>query len=145
MYTTLAVGVGFLYKHAQKKPVPARVCTQPVQWDFFEQTGVACLDAMPSHPCTEVKAFERISANPEGGCVRSKMHPNVVRALGFKPHINDVDTVFLESLPGVGPSMAHALVHTRSEKGGFHTWEEVDSTPRVGPKTLEHLRSFLDL
>lgn len=51
----------------------------------------------------------------------------------------------LETLPGVGPSLAGKILAYRREKGGFSSIDELDAVPGVGPATLARLRPYLTL
>ena len=46
----------------------------------------------------------------------------------------------LEILPGIGPSLAGAIVAYREDNGPFASVDEVDGVPGIGPKTLEAIR-----
>lgn len=51
----------------------------------------------------------------------------------------------LDRLPGVGPSVARAIVAEREEGGPFRTPEELERVRGIGPATLERIRPLLDL
>lgn len=51
----------------------------------------------------------------------------------------------LDRLPGVGPSVAGAIVAEREEGGPFRTPEELQRVRGIGPATLERIRPLLDL
>lgn len=46
----------------------------------------------------------------------------------------------LEILPGIGPSLAGAIVAYREENGPFTSIDEVEGVPGIGPKTLDAIR-----
>ncbi|MFI8522837.1 helix-hairpin-helix domain-containing protein [Promicromonospora sukumoe] len=54
--------------------------------------------------------------------------------------INTADAVGLEALPGVGPSIAQAIVEWRETNGAFASVDELDDVPGIGPATLDELR-----
>ncbi len=54
--------------------------------------------------------------------------------------INAADAVGLEELPGVGPSIARAIVEWRETNGAFASVDELDDVPGIGPATLDELR-----
>jgi competence protein ComEA len=66
-------------------------------------------------------------------------------AVGRRLDLNRATAAELTALPGVGPSLAEALVRDRERRGGFKSWEEVDEVPGVGPAKLESLRGACDL
>ncbi len=62
-------------------------------------------------------------------------------ALGAKLDLNRATEEDLALLPGIGPSLAHALVEARASRGRFHDWEEVDAVPGIGPVKLQALQA----
>ncbi|MFE7507003.1 helix-hairpin-helix domain-containing protein [Promicromonospora sp. NPDC057488] len=54
--------------------------------------------------------------------------------------INTADAAALEALPGVGPSIAKAIVEWRDTNGAFASVDELDDVPGIGPATLDELR-----
>ncbi|MFD7310677.1 helix-hairpin-helix domain-containing protein [Promicromonospora sp. NPDC059942] len=54
--------------------------------------------------------------------------------------INAADAAGLEALPGVGPSIAQAIVEWRETNGAFASVDELDDVPGIGPATLDELR-----
>lgn len=57
--------------------------------------------------------------------------------------LNRADRVELLQLPGVGPSLADAILAHRESQGGFRTVEDIQQVRGVGPKTLEKLKPWL--
>ncbi len=49
-------------------------------------------------------------------------------------------------LPGVGPVLADSIIDERNARGaaGFGSTEELDRVRRIGPKTIEKLRPYLN-
>lgn len=56
--------------------------------------------------------------------------------------LNEADDRLLRLLPGVGPKTAGRLIATRERLGGFRTWADVETTPGVGPKTVEAIQPW---
>jgi competence protein ComEA len=54
--------------------------------------------------------------------------------------INDADTASLESLPGVGPVLAEAILAHRAEYGPFRSAEDLLDVPGIGEQKLASLR-----
>ena len=48
-----------------------------------------------------------------------------------------------ETLPGIGPSKAAAIVAYRDENGPFDTVEDLVNVPGIGPATLDNLRPHI--
>ena len=56
--------------------------------------------------------------------------------------VNDADAAALESLPGIGPALAAAIVEYRERVGSFSTLDDLDAVAGIGPATIERLRPF---
>ena len=54
--------------------------------------------------------------------------------------INDADAASLETLPGVGPVLAGAIVDHRAEYGPFRSVEDLLDVPGIGEQKLASLR-----
>jgi competence protein ComEA len=61
-------------------------------------------------------------------------------AAGGTVDINTADAVALEELPGVGPSIAQAIVEWRETNGPFASVDELEDVPGIGPATLDEIR-----
>ncbi|MCL5980857.1 MAG: ComEA family DNA-binding protein [Gammaproteobacteria bacterium] len=67
-------------------------------------------------------------------------------ALLFSPwanaavNINTADGGALDSLPGIGPAKAQAIIAYRQAHGPFAQVEDLRQVPGIGPKLLERLR-----
>lgn len=59
--------------------------------------------------------------------------------------INTAGVSELDSLPGIGPSKAQAIVTYRSENGPFASVADLDNVPGIGAATLEGLREHVSL
>ncbi len=55
--------------------------------------------------------------------------------------VNAATAPQLEGLPGIGPSLAAAIVAYRSENGPFATLDELEEVPGIGPAKLSQLRT----
>lgn len=54
--------------------------------------------------------------------------------------LNLADDAALQTLPGVGPTTAAAILSWRDENGRFRSVDDLLGVPGIGPKTLEKLR-----
>ena len=61
----------------------------------------------------------------------------------FEVDINAADWPELMQLPGIGPTLAHRIVDTRSSQGPFADIEALRRVRGIGPKTLEQIRPYL--
>lgn len=66
--------------------------------------------------------------------------PGSAPAAGGAVDINTADAVALEALPGVGPSIAQAIVEWREANGPFASVDELEDVPGIGPATLDEIR-----
>ncbi len=55
-------------------------------------------------------------------------------------NLNDASLEELETLPGIGPARARAILRWREERGFFRELEELLEVPGIGPATIERLR-----
>jgi len=57
--------------------------------------------------------------------------------------LNTADEAALDSLPGVGPSTAAAIVERRRQVGRFVTVDDLLDVPGIGPAKVEALRDLV--
>ena len=58
-------------------------------------------------------------------------------------NLNSADQTALETIPGVGPVTAAAILQHRTEIGGFESLEQLLDVSGIGPATLEALRPYV--
>jgi len=58
-------------------------------------------------------------------------------------HLNTATAQELETLPGIGPALAEAIVAYREEHGPFASVEALDDVPGIGPAKLEAIRDLV--
>jgi competence protein ComEA len=54
-------------------------------------------------------------------------------------NVNTASSAELESLPGIGPSKAGAIIQYRTEHGQFTSLTDLDNVPGIGPATLQNI------
>lgn len=59
--------------------------------------------------------------------------------------LNSADQALLETIPGIGPVTATAIVTHREEIGGFDSLEQLLDVDGIGPATFESIRAYLTL
>jgi competence protein ComEA len=58
-------------------------------------------------------------------------------------NLNTASQKQLETVPGIGPSMAAKIIQFRTEKGLFQSYEDLLKVSGVGPAKLEKFRPYL--
>ena len=66
-------------------------------------------------------------------------------AIGAPVDLNSADQLALETIPGIGPVKAAAILQYRSEVGSFVSIEELLEVTGIGPATLEAIRPYVTL
>ncbi len=60
-----------------------------------------------------------------------------------KVNINRADRAQLETLPGIGPTLAQRIISYREEQGPFHRIEDLKKVSGIGDKTFEGLKDLI--
>ncbi|MCF6137992.1 helix-hairpin-helix domain-containing protein [Pseudalkalibacillus berkeleyi] len=60
-----------------------------------------------------------------------------------KVNVNNGTSVQLETIPGIGPSKAKAIIDYREENGPFSDVNELTNVPGIGAKTVEQLKEYI--
>ncbi|MFN2488549.1 MAG: helix-hairpin-helix domain-containing protein [Actinomycetota bacterium] len=60
-------------------------------------------------------------------------------------NLNQADQVALESIPGIGPVTATAILEYRAAIGSFSSIEQLLEVSGIGPVTLENLRPYVSI
>ncbi|KXK12142.1 MAG: helix-hairpin-helix repeat-containing competence protein ComEA [Chloroflexi bacterium OLB14] len=58
-------------------------------------------------------------------------------------NINTATVEELDSLPGIGPTIAQRIVAYRNENGPFNTIEDIQNVSGVGPSTFEEIKDLI--
>ena len=83
---------------------------------------------------------DRVVVGVDGLHVEPASDPLLV---GLPVNINVADAHALESLPGVGPSTAAAILSSRAELGPFASVAELERVRGVGPSTVAELSGLV--
>jgi competence protein ComEA len=62
------------------------------------------------------------------------------------PHainLNTATTEELQKLPGIGPTLAKAIVNVREKSGPFRRVEDLLAVPRITRRTIEKIRPYV--
>ena len=60
-------------------------------------------------------------------------------------HLNSATSADLETLPGIGPSLASAIMKLRAERGGFRSVGDLRDVPGIGDARFSQLESQVAL
>ena len=57
--------------------------------------------------------------------------------------LNRATAAQLETIKGIGPKKATAIIKYREERGGYRSVDELDNVPGFGKQTVDKLRIYL--
>ncbi|MEW5838635.1 MAG: helix-hairpin-helix domain-containing protein [Pseudomonadota bacterium] len=106
--------------------------------------------ALTLSPLTVMAAPEMptMPAAPSVPAVPAK--PSVPAAMPAMPaapaatiDINSATATQLESLPGIGPAKAKAIVDYRTQNGPFQSAADLEKVPGIGPKNMQQLTPLI--
>ena len=69
--------------------------------------------------------------------------PSRLPAIGSKVNINTADLAALESLPGIGPSLAQRIIDYRQAHGSFERIEDIMEVSGIGEAIFEGLQDLI--
>ena len=86
----------------------------------------------------------KLAVPERGDAVAAPMPAGTAAAPGLV-NLNSADQASLETIPGVGPVTATAIIQHRTEIGSFTALEQLLDVTGIGPATLESLRPYVTL
>lgn len=99
------------------------------------------LDAIPGIGPSMMEVF--VKHTRLSGVDTAQAAAPAASAASSKIDLNSAAAEQLAAIPGVGPSMADAIVKYRQEHGGFHSVDELDKVPRIGPAKLAKISPYV--
>lgn len=127
---------------AVRKPGVYRMPDGSRVTDAIERAGGATRDAAPDSlnlaaPLADGQQVVLPSTTPAGATPGAAAAPDAPISLGTAT-VEDLDTI-----EGIGPVTAAAIIEFRDQNGGIGSVDELDEVSGIGPTTLEALRSRL--
>ncbi len=89
-------------------------------------------------PITEAPQGESVSRGISVGESATFEAPS-----GSKINLNTASQEALESLPGIGPSLARSIIAYRQEHGPFAAIDEIQKVSGIGPAKFEKIRDLI--
>ncbi|HEX2240090.1 MAG TPA: helix-hairpin-helix domain-containing protein [Actinomycetota bacterium] len=80
---------------------------------------------------------------PRLGAAAGNVSSSASPSMGSLINLNSADQAALESIPGVGPVTAAAILEHRARVGNFSAVEELLEVSGIGPATLEAIRPYV--
>lgn len=63
--------------------------------------------------------------------------------IGGLVNINTADAALLQTVPGIGPTIANRIIAYREENGPFQRVDDLQKVPGIGPSTMEKIRPYV--
>ena len=60
-------------------------------------------------------------------------------------NINTAKQTELETLPGIGPSLALKIINYRKENGNFKNKEDIKNVNGIGDSKYENIKEFIEI
>lgn len=140
-------------RKASLKVHVAGAVTRPGLYDLEEGSRVSDAIALAGGPAAdamldEVNLAARLKDGqkimvPQRGQVASLEGGATAPSGQQTVNVNTADAQLLDSLPGVGPSLAARIVDHRRKNGPFSSLEDLDSVEGIGPSKLESLKDLV--
>jgi competence protein ComEA len=115
--------------------------------DVIEKAGGISkkVSLSPESLLTEIEKSCRVHVLPDGeGRLRLEpLAPQTLKVLSVPININTAHVEELDTLPGIGPKTARAIVEHRKTQGKFSSVEELLPVRGIGPKKLAAIRSHI--
>lgn len=66
-----------------------------------------------------------------------------IESSGDKININTASLEELDSLPGIGPTIAQRIIDYRTDNGPFQTIEDIMNVSGIGPSTFDNMKELI--
>ena len=92
---------------------------------------------------------QKVDVPRKGEAVAAAVPPTATASPGGSTastiDLNSADQAALETIPGVGPVTASAILAYRDEIGGFDSIDQLLEVTGIGPATLESMRAYISI
>jgi predicted DNA-binding helix-hairpin-helix protein len=73
--------------------------------------------------------------------IQNESYPHEMRPFYFLPFdINQADTLFLQTIPGIGPRLSERIISLRMARNGFKALEELLEVEGIGLKKYSRIK-----
>jgi competence protein ComEA len=125
-------------------------CSAPTVQDVIESAGGlkqrgALVDASTGWSVSSGARIVFVFDGKNCNITQSQMSPFHKITLGIPLSLNKESEEGLTAVPGIGPSLAKAIVGERAKRGGFRDLEELMDIPGIGPKLYARIRAHLSV
>jgi competence protein ComEA len=79
----------------------------------------------------------------DGGTASTREPAPSPGSAGGLINVNTASAEELQSLPGIGPTKAAAIIQHRQQNGPFTSVEQLDDVPGIGPATMNNIRALV--
>jgi competence protein ComEA len=88
---------------------------------------------------------EKVVTSPVSSPETSTEKEPAVAGVSTQINVNTADQAVLETLPGIGPTKAKAIVDFRDKNGPFKKIDDLLDVPGIGEKTLAGIRDQIQV
>jgi len=86
-----------------------------------------------------------VQNNTQNKIENSAAQPGTTDGLSTKVNINTAGINELDTIPGIGPSLAQRIIDYRTENGWFSAPEEIQNVSGIGSKTYEKMEEYISV
>lgn len=127
-------GSSFLLGSSMNKKVSDQTTTESNSTPTKQQSVISDISASLQNPTPNPIP---VTTNP-----RTSNQSSAISAI---VNINSGSLAELDTLPGIGPAYAQAIINYRTTNGPFIRIEDIQKVKGIGPKTFEKLKSRITI
>ncbi|MFH0844712.1 MAG: helix-hairpin-helix domain-containing protein [Pseudomonadota bacterium] len=133
-----------------KTPGVYEFCHNPLPQEVIKRAGGTHLPASLSILAEDLTIASglKVTLGMDGSrwnLIKTEMSGFYKVTLQIPISLNQESEEGLESIPGIGPRLAKAIVHERSKRGGFKTLDELITVPGMGHNLVQKIRPLIKL